>query len=84
MVGREGGGEFVGRGGLAAVGGQDTAGRSGERERASLEGGGGGVTGAGREDNGWTYDAGNNAVVLHGGAIPRPDMEIVITYYLLL
>lgn len=37
-----------------------------------------------REEDGWTYDAGDNAIVFHGRAIPRPGMEIFVEYELLL
>lgn len=70
--------------GLAALGLQDTFPLSHEPDQSTIEVHVDGVAIPEREDNGWTYDAGSNAVVLHGGAIPRPDMEIVITYYLLL
>jgi hypothetical protein len=33
-----------------------------------------------REDDGWTYDLGENAVVFHGRAVPRPGMGIEVTY----
>ena len=33
-----------------------------------------------REEDGWTYSLGDNAVVFHGRAVPRPGMEITITY----
>ncbi len=33
-----------------------------------------------REVDGYTYDAGANAIVFHGRAVPRPGMEVGITY----
>jgi hypothetical protein len=33
-----------------------------------------------RDIDGWTYEPGNNAVVMHGRAIPRSGMEIVVRY----
>jgi hypothetical protein len=33
-----------------------------------------------REDDGWTYDLGENAIVFHGAAVPRPGMGIEVTY----
>jgi hypothetical protein len=37
-----------------------------------------------REYDGWTYSAGDNAVVFTGRAIPRPGMAIFVEYELLL
>lgn len=34
-----------------------------------------------RERNGWSYDAGLNAVILDGYAIPGPDSEVEVRYY---
>jgi len=36
-----------------------------------------------REIDGWTYSSAQNAIVFHGYAVPRPGMEIVVTYELL-
>ncbi|MFZ5478280.1 MAG: vWA domain-containing protein [Myxococcota bacterium] len=33
-----------------------------------------------REDDGWTYDVGENAIVFHGRAVPRPGMGIEVKY----
>jgi hypothetical protein len=33
-----------------------------------------------REVDGWTYAPGDNAIVFHGRAIPRPGMEIAVLY----
>ncbi len=70
--------------GLAALGLQDTFPLGHEPDQSTIEVTVDGVAIPQREDNGWTYDAGTNAVVFHGSAIPRPGMEIVITYYLLI
>ena len=35
-----------------------------------------------RETDGWIHDLGTNAIVLHGNAVPRPGMQVVVTYYL--
>jgi hypothetical protein len=37
-----------------------------------------------REIDGWVYDAGENAIVFHGRAIPRPGMAIGVHYELLM
>ena len=34
-----------------------------------------------REENGWQYDAGQNAIVLDGYAIPGPGESIEVKYY---
>ena len=36
-----------------------------------------------RESDGWSSEPGVNAVILDGAAVPRPGMQVVITYYLL-
>ncbi|MDP2313517.1 MAG: hypothetical protein Q8P41_11475 [Pseudomonadota bacterium] len=33
-----------------------------------------------RDEDGWTYSLGDNAIVFHGRAVPRAGMEIVVTY----
>ncbi len=70
--------------GLAALGLQDTFPLSHEPDQSTLEVRVDGVLIPERAEDGWTYDAGQNAVVLHGGAVPRPEMQVVITYYLLM
>ncbi len=37
-----------------------------------------------REEDGWTYDPGENAIVFHGRAVPRPGMAIAVNYEQLL
>ncbi len=39
-----------------------------------------GVTMPNRPDDGWEYSPGDNAVVFTGNAVPRPGMEVVVTY----
>ncbi len=36
-----------------------------------------------RQTNGWQYDAGQNAVVFDGFAVPRPGMKVVVYYAIL-
>jgi hypothetical protein len=33
-----------------------------------------------RDEDGWTYSLGDNAVVFHDRAVPRPGMEVVVEY----
>ncbi len=37
-----------------------------------------------REQDGWQWDPGENAIVFEGFSVPRPGMEIVAEYQLLL
>ncbi len=69
--------------GLAALGLQDTFPLSHEPDQSTIEVRVDGVQIPERESDGWTYEPGINAVVLHGGAVPRPGMQVVITYTLL-
>lgn len=33
-----------------------------------------------RETDGWTWDIGENAIVFHGRAVPRPGMKVTVSY----
>ncbi len=49
-------------------------------ELATLEVKVDGVVMPNREDDGWTYSLGDNAVWFHGRAVPRPGQDVVLTY----
>jgi hypothetical protein len=69
--------------GLAALGLQDTFFLSHEPDQSTIDVRVDDVRIPERESDGWSYEPGVNAVILDGGAVPRPGMQVVITYYLL-